>query len=518
VRLALTRKGVTAAEGWAVESLGIGLAELMERAGQAVAAEVLARSVAGSIVVFCGAGNNGGDGWVASRLLHEAGREVVVVTASEPGRVGGIAGDATLAAVESGVRWVVAPGEFPDGILDGCSVVIDSIFGIGFRVGPIASPYDAWIAAINSHDALVISVDIPSGVDADTGQAATPAVKADVTVAVIAPKVGSMLYPGAELSGEVAVRDIGVSGAGAGSLGGLELWDREEYCALLPHFGPATHKKSRGRVLIVAGSGAYPGAAILAAMGSQRSGAGYVSLVVPHSIAPIVQTRLPSVVVIPAEEEAPQVFSAGASAVIAGMACDFDAVVIGPGMTREPGATALIRELLETLDAPVVLDADGINAVVGAPHLPENRKAPTIITPHAGELARVLGVTPEEVQSDRVGQATRLAGPHLCCVLKGARTLIAAEDRLVLNLPGGVELATAGTGDVLAGIIGTFLAQGLSPLEAGALGAFAHGFAAESAAAKMTNRCVIAEDIPDFLPEAFRYLLGEYTADDGALT
>ncbi len=509
MRLALTRQGVIAAEQLAVESLGIGLAELMERAGQAVVAEVLARAAAGSVVVFCGAGNNGGDGWVASRLLHEAGREVVVVTASEPGRVGGIAGDAALAAVESGVPWIVAPDRLPEGILDGRTVVIDAIFGIGFRTRPVAPPYDSWIVAINSHDALVISVDIVSGLDADTGQVSTPAVNAAVTVALIAPKVGSMLYPGADLSGEVAVRDIGVSGLESRSLGGLELWDREEYRTLLPKFGPTTHKKSRGRVLIVAGSGAYAGAAILTAMGAQRSGAGYVSLVVPRSIAPIAQGRLPSVVVMPAEEEAPQVFSAGASIAIAGMALDFDAVVMGPGMTREPGAEALVRQLIETLDAPVVLDADGINAIVGQLHLFLNRQAPTIITPHAGELARLVGVTSEEVQSDRVRYATRLAGPHLCCAFKGARTLIAGEGRLALNLPGGVELATAGTGDVLAGIIGTFLAQGLSPMNAAALGAFVHGFAAERAAAAMTNRCVIAEDIPDFLPEAFRYLLGE---------
>lgn len=509
MRLAMTRQGVAAAEEWAVESLGVGLGELMERAGQAASAEVLARSTAGSIVVFCGAGNNGGDGWVAARLLHEAGREVVVVTASEPGPAGRIAGDAALAAAESGVRWVIAPEKLPEGILEGCGVIIDAIFGIGFRFRPIGSPYSDWIEAINTHGALVISIDIASGLDADTGQAGSSVVSAAVTVALIAPKVGSVLHPGAELSGEVVVRDIGVTGAGAGSFGGLELWDRDEYRALLPAFGPTTHKKSRGRVLIVAGSGTYPGAAMLAAMGAQRSGAGYVSLVVPRSIAPIIQGRLPSVVVIPAEEEAPQVFSAGASIAITGMARDFDAVVIGPGVTREPGAEALVRELLDRMDTPIVLDADGINAVVGEARLLVNRKAPTVVTPHAGELARVLGVTPEEVQSDRVGHADRLAGPHLCWVLKGARTLIAAEDRLVLNLPGGVELATAGTGDVLAGIIGTFVAQGLSPLEAGALGAFVHGLAAERAAATMTNRCVIAEDIPDFLPEAFRYLLGE---------
>lgn len=505
---ALTEQAARRAEERAVAELGVTLAELMQRAGTALAEEVALRTPYGAIAVIAGAGNNGGDGWVAAHRLHGAGREVTVFSSVEPDSLAGIAGDAAREARAAGVSVLVHDGDMPYDALVDFPVVIDALFGIGFR-GPLRTPFHSWVEAVSASGATVISADMPSGVETDTGVAADEAVRADVTVTFSAPKVGLLMYPGATHAGQVVVADIGIPWELLGASGDVEVWSPADYASLLPRPARDSHKNSRGRVLIVAGSGSFPGAAVLAATGAQRMGAGYVTLAVPESIASLVQSKLTSAVVVGLPENPSHTLASKVTEEILDVAREFDAVVLGPGMTVAHGAVLVARKLVTELAAPLVVDADGLNALVDASGALTARNAPTVITPHPGEIARLLETTPAEIQADRLSYAARLSGPRFACVLKGAHTVIAGRGRRIVNLSGGPALATAGTGDVLAGMVGALLAQGLEPLEAGALAAHLHGRAGDLAAATLTEICVIAEDVPAYLPAAVAELLGE---------
>jgi len=507
MRYALTELSSRRAEERAVADLGVTLTDLMLRAGTALAREVDRRVPYGAVAILVGRGNNGGDGWVAARRLAEAGREVRVFSPLAPDALDGIAGDAARGAVSAGVAFEQVDGALDAGALHGYGVVVDALLGIGFA-GPVRQPVVTWIDAVNGSGATVFSADIPSGVDSDTGHVDAHAVRAHVTVTFSAPKVGLLLYPGAEYAGEIVVADIGVPWEFLGSAGDLEVWQPGDYASLLPHHAPDVHKNARGRVLIVAGSGAFPGAAVLAAMGAQRAGAGYVTLAVPESVAPIAQAKLTSAVVIGLPENPSRTLASKVAEEIIDVAREYDAVVVGPGLTLAHGAVLVVRKLVADLSAPLVLDADGLNAMVEAVPALSGRTTPTVITPHPGELARLLDTTPVGVQADRLSYGARLSGPRFACVLKGAHTVVSGRGRHAVCVAGGPELASAGTGDVLAGMVGALLAQGLEPFEAGALGAYLHGRAGEFAALELTPRCVIAEDLPVYLPRAMADLLG----------
>ena len=503
---ALTAAGANAAEKRALAGGGVTLAELMERAGAAVAREAGIRSADGPVAVVCGGGNNGGDGWVAARELIAADREVTVFAAASPAELSGVAGAAARAALAAGVA-VVEPGVTPlePDAFEGFACVIDALFGVGFR-GEVRAPFASWIEAVNASGAIVVSADIPSGVDASTGGVAAHAVRADVTVTFSAPKVGTILFPGAGLVGELVVADIGIPREHLGSPGDPEVWEAADYLALLPRPALDAHKNSRGRVLVVAGSGAFPGAAVLAARGAQRMGAGYVTVAAPESVVGTLQAKLTSAIVMGLPEDASQTLASTGIDTVISIAREFDAVVLGPGMTLAHGAVQVARALAGTLEVPLVVDADGLNALVGTVDTVTGRTAPTVITPHPGELARLLHTTPAEIQADRLGYGRRLSGEHLTCVLKGAHTVVSGGERQVVTLAGNPGLATAGTGDVLAGMVGALLAQGLEPFEAGALAAYLHARSGDHASADLTALSVVAEDIPAYLPVAIREL------------
>jgi len=497
LRYALTHAGALLAEERAVSELGVSVAELMSRAGSALADQVAIRVPYGSVAVFAGGGSNGGDGWVAARVLHAWGREVVVYTAVDPDGLEGVAAQAAREALDAGVEAVVPQGTLEPGSVCGHAAVIDALFGVGLA-GPVRQPFLTWIEAINASGACVISADMPSGVQTDTGHVDGLAVRADVTVTFSAAKRGLLLYPGAGYAGEVVVADIGIPWELIGAAGDLEVWEPGDYAALLPRHARDVHKNTRGRVLIVGGSGAFPGAMILAAMGAQRAGAGFVTVAVPESIATLIQSRLASVVVLAMPENPSRTLASRVADEIIDVARESDAVVVGPGMTVAHGAVLVARRLVSELPVPLLLDADGLNSLV----------APTVITPHPGELARLLDTTSDRVQSDRLSHGSKLTGPRLACVLKGAHTIVSGRGRQILTTAGGPALATAGTGDVLAGITGALLAQGLEPLEAGALAAHIHGRAGDHAALGFTERCVIAEDVAENIPSAVAELLG----------
>lgn len=509
MQYALDAAGTRAAEQRAVVVSGVTLDALMERAGGVLAAEVLQRVPLGQVAVVTGKGNNGGDGWIAARHLAAAGRDVLVLALAAPEALSGDASAAARAAVSSGVSWEPV-GDALDLTerLSGASAVIDALFGVGFS-GVAREPYASAILAIDDADAFVISADVPSGVDSDTGVVTESAVHADVTVTFAAPKIGLLIHPGAACAGEIVVADIGLPRQHVDAFGSLEIWDRGDYRACLPLPAADAHKGARGSVLLVAGSRLYAGSAVLAAAGAMRMGAGYVFAAVPASVAPVMQAALPHVIAVGLAETAEGTIAAGSVERIIRLASEVDAVVLGPGLTSHAEATGVVRRLVEMLPGPLVLDADGLNAFAGSgPAAIMARAGATVVTPHPGELARLLDISVQEVQADRLGSARKLEGCSLACVLKGSGTIIASGGRAVITLAGNPGMATAGSGDVLSGMIGTLLAQGVAPLEAGALGAYVHARAGDLAAAELTEVCLTANDLPVFLPPAVRELLG----------
>jgi hydroxyethylthiazole kinase-like uncharacterized protein yjeF len=413
------------------------LDELMERAGAAVAEHVL-RQFPGRVTVVCGGGNNGGDGRVCASKLREAGREVLVVEG-----VGDL-GD-------------------PD-------VIVDALLGIGLTDAP-REDAARMIALMNASGRPVVAVDVPSGVNASTGEVLGAAVKAAATVTFGAPKVGLAIAPGLFHAGSVQVAPIG-------------LRPREHEHALVPASAllevprkrTDSTKYSAGSVLIVGGSRGLTGAPMLAALAAFRSDAGYVAIAAPESTLPVLETALLEVVKRPLPEDSSGRLLPRSLEAILEAAEKADVVAIGPGLGRSDGTIELVRLLLEQLDLPVVLDADGLWQLE-----PFARKAPTVLTPHSGELARLLGLQSRDVDAHRLDAVRRAAARFGSVVLlKGADTLVASprEGVLVANY-GTPALATDGSGDVLTGIVAAFLAKGMEPRFAAAAAAVAHGVAAE---------------------------------------
>lgn len=502
----LTTTEVVAVEQRAVATIGTSLYGLMVEAGRALAQVVEERVPEGDVVVLCGPGNNGGDGWVAALELSSAGRAVRVLTVRDPSELTGPAADAARSAVDAAVPWLVLSSDISAEDLAEAAVIIDALLGTGSRL-PLNEPISGWCTATNESPAYVVSADMPTGVDGDSGAVAAQAIQADCTVTFIAPKRGLVQHPGAAHCGEVVVADLGIPDSVRDVVGAPEVWTRGEYAQLLPQPASDAHKNHRGRLLVIAGSGRYPGAAVLAVKGAQRAGAGYVTLATPEPVVSVAQSHLLASPVVGLPSSRNKTLSTSAFGAALDLAYDYDAVLIGPGITLSDGAVATVRGLVSSLPVPLVLDADALNGLIDAQELIAARNAPTVLTPHPGELSRLLGVSSGEVQSDRVSSANRLASASCTVVLKGAGTVISGAGRSVINTSGSWALATAGTGDVLAGIVAALLAQGLSPLQAGALGAHLHGRAGDIAAEEMTPFCVNAEDVPRYLPAAFGELL-----------
>jgi NAD(P)H-hydrate epimerase len=421
--------------------------ELMERAGAAVAAEVLrAFPEARRIAAVCGGGANGGDGRIAARILRESGRDVVET--ADPSNV---------------------------------DLVLDALFGTGFHGAPRPEAAAA-IERINACGAPVVAVDLPSGVDASTGETAGAAVDADVTVTFHARKVGLVVAPGRFHAGRVVVADIGLEAAPTAVVRGTPaLLDR------VPRRGARDTKFSSGSLLVVGGAPGTTSAAALTATAAMRADAGYVTLAVPAAALPVAEAL--------ALEPVKRGFEwANAADSLESDVARSSALAVGPGLGRSDEARALVRTLLGTSSLPVVVDADGLFGLEPAP-----RDAPTILTPHAGELARLLEVESAWVAAHRLEAAARAAERFGAVVLlKGADTIVCAPDgRTVVCDTGPSSLATAGTGDVLTGIVGAFLAKGLDAVDAAAAAAVAHGLAAR---AVPHQAGLVASDVVAALP------------------
>jgi hydroxyethylthiazole kinase-like uncharacterized protein yjeF len=484
-----------AVDRWAIETKGIPSLDLMERAGEGLARVIAEHVPAGRIVVVCGKGNNGGDGLVAARLLRAAGREVEVLGAWD--RSSSLSGDAAAQ-----LERLPGPAPVPYDVarLAGAGGIVDALLGTGASGAPKA-PIASVIEEVNTARAKVIAADIPSGVDASTGEVAGAAVRAAATATFHAAKPGLWIAPGKRHAGAVTVVDIGIpSGApgdpDAGLIAPGVLRD-------MPRRGPASTKFTSGNVVVIGGSRGLTGAPCMAALAAMRAGAGYVTVAAPASLELSFTVRLLEAMLVGLPEEdgalSPEALQASVSAV--GRA---DAVVLGPGVGKSPGAQALVRDLVQRIDVPLVIDADGLNALAGQLETLRHRPWPTVLTPHAGELGRLLEVESSAVERARLTHACAAAHrAQAIVVLKGDDTLVAAPSGRVAISPGGAPgLATAGTGDVLAGVTGAMLAKGLSPAHAACAAVFAHVRAGRLAAAPHGPDAVIASDVIAALPEA----------------
>ena len=491
----LDAEQMRATDAWAMDERGVPSLELMERAGEGLAEIAGQYGPAGKIAVVCGKGNNGGDGLVAARVLRRAGRDVRVLLVW-PGEW--IEGD----AAEMLKRL---PGPEPEPFraeaLGSASVIVDAVLGTGFSGEP-REPVDRVIAAINDAKAKVIAADVPSGVDASTGEVEGEAVGAVATATFHRAKPGLWVAPGKAHAGEVHVVDIGIPRGSphkpdAGLIAGGVLRD-------LPRRGAESTKFSSGNVFILGGSSGLTGAPSMAALAAMRTGAGYVTVGGPASLELSFTVRLLEGMMVGLPETDGALSREAVPAAI-GAIGRADAVVLGPGLSRRDAARDFALDMFERIDVPLVIDADGLNALEGC--FPEDlpqRRWPTVLTPHAGELGRLLGVDSQEVARARLKHARAAAAQaRAFVVLKGDDTLVVSPNGTVAVSRGRAPgLATAGTGDVLAGVIGAMLAKGLPPAHAACAGVYAHVRAGQIAAAPHGPDGIIASDVILSLPAA----------------
>jgi NAD(P)H-hydrate epimerase len=485
-----------ALDEWAIGELGIPGTLLMERAGTALAGLVSELVSAGRIAVVCGKGNNGGDGLVAARVLRERGYEVDVM-------ILGAAEDYQGDARANLERLPGAPPKpFDPGALPGATGVVDAILGTGFAGEP-REPAAGAIEAINAtrDRSVVVACDIPSGVDGSTGVVAGVAVRAHATATFHAAKPGLWIAPGKQHAGEVRVIDIGIpSGGPSDPRIGLIA---PEVAEGIPRRGAESTKFAAGSVLVCGGSPGLTGAPCMSSESAMRAGAGYVTACVPASLHAIFEGRLLEVMTVPLRDSAGALHPTAVSEALE-RAARVDAVVLGPGLGRDPGAVRFARGLASALELPLLLDADGLNAHAGELEALADRQAATILTPHPGELGRLLGIESKAVQSRRLECARRAAAEaKAIVVLKGDDTIIAQPDGRAAVSPGGAPaLATAGTGDVLSGVIGAFLSKRMDPFHAACAGVFVHVNAGRYAAEEIGPEGVIASDVIAALPAA----------------
>ncbi len=489
----------------AVAEYGIPSLLLMENAGRAVAQRALSLLEAGRgpVVVLCGKGNNGGDGFVAARHLWNRGLPVRCFLAGAREEV---RGDARVMLDLLGPLGLPVEPFGEDTALPGAALVVDALLGTGFRGTPLGA-IGAAIRAANASGAPVLAVDVPSGLDADTGRPAEPCVRAAETVTFGLPKLGLIQYPGRELAGRLTVAEISLPRPLLESLAPPVEWTGPGRAApLWPARSRGAHKGDAGRLFVLAGSPGMTGAAVLACEASLRAGAGLVTLGIAASLNPILEVKLTEAMTLPLPETGGGHPGLAAADTVLEWAARSDAVAVGPGLGRGPETAELLRTLVAGCRAPLVVDADGLNLL--APAGPGTFPPHAVLTPHPGEMARLLGTDVAGVESNRVATAREAAARFGCVVLlKGASTVVAAPDgRTAVNSSGSAALATGGSGDVLTGVLGACLARRLQPFEAALSAAYLHGAAGEVAGARCGAPGAVAGDVVAAIPEALRRL------------
>lgn len=467
------------------EDLGIPTSQLMENAGKAVAAEIQKRNPSHekTILIFSGKGNNGGDAKVAASILKKNGYDVALVSPETD--------LASLAKQLSKVSWV-----------------IDGLLGTGLK-GNLRGWYAEAIFWINQSGKKVLSIDIPSGLSADTGKPLGVVVKADVTLCLGDLKLGVVLYPGATFAGEVVVADIGIPLKAYEKLD-LPFFYLEpnDFVSVLKKRDLAAHKGNFGHVGVIAGSLNMPGSGFLSSLASLRAGAGRVTYCLPKTAYQKFDSHFSEVMVFPVEDEAQGFFVENSAHPVLEFCEKVNSVVLGPGLGREKSTGKFVHAILKKISKPVVLDADGIYALSQKPDVLKVRQAPTIFTPHPGEMGFLLRSPATKIEEDRIHSVQQFLKQFpSSVVLKGFRSLIGFPDgKIYVNPTGNPGMATAGMGDVLAGILGGLLAQGFPLKEAALFGVYLHGLAGDMAREKLGEKGLIASDTLSYLPKALHLL------------
>jgi len=527
----LTAAQMREADRLTTERYGIPGLELMENAGAAIAEclrEKFPDLMRRNIVVLCGKGNNGGDGLVVARLLNGFGCAPEVFLFADPGTVQGDAA-VNLKRWQQGLgelRFVTSQAEWESvrrGLAD-ADIIVDALLGTGLH-GPVQGLLTAVIEDVNAARAkrkgktLVVAVDMPSGLASDAEDFGGSVVAADLTVTLTAPKLGQLVLARSSLCGELVVREIGTPPDLLESDPHLKVhWiDHGEFCALPLARDPGANKGTYGHALIVAGSLGKSGAAVLAARGALRSGAGLVTVATPQDVLPIVAAGMPEMMTAPLG--ATEAGTASLRNLDYGRFAELmrgkSVLAIGPGLSTQGETQQFVRSVVGETELPVILDADGLNAYAGlADHLNERRAAAITLTPHPGEMARLLGVTVKDVQARRLNVALEAAArwrAHV--ILKGFHTILATPSgHAYINTTGNPGMATGGTGDVLTGILAGLTAQfGFEDWpRVLALGVYLHGLAGDLAASRVGEAPLIASDLIDAVPEAYGRVLAEW--------
>jgi NAD(P)H-hydrate epimerase len=497
----------------AISRYGIPGAQLMENAGRCCVEEIIARfGLNGSAVVMAGKGNNGGDGYVIARLLGKKGWNVKVVILADSDQ---ISGDAAANL-----------GKLPDSIISFCTresrlsplqkeeifqadLIVDALLGTGL-CSNVSGVYLEAVELINASGRPVVSVDIPSGIDGSTGRVLGNAVRAYLTVTFAFAKLGHILYPGAEHTGRLVVADIGIPQQLMEAASGYDFLDEDAIRPTLHRRDRQAHKGQFGHCLVIAGSTGKTGAAALAANSAVRAGSGLVTLATAESIHTILEMKTTEAMTVPLPDAGSGYLTTSAFPAIKKLLAGKDAVAIGPGIDRHPGTYALVRNLVETLDLPLVIDADGLNALAEDITVLKRKKSKQVIlTPHPGEMSRLTGSPIPDVEAIRISVAQEFARTYgVFLVLKGARTVIASPDgTAAVNGSGNPGMASGGMGDVLTGIIVSLLGQGYAAWDACRLGVFLHGFAADMVAEEKGEIGINATDVLEKLPYAYNKLL-----------
>jgi len=528
---AITAKEAKELDSFAIEKLGIPRLALMENAGKETAGVVLGEVGKGkSIVLIAGPGNNGGDGFVAARYLNNAGLKV---SAFVFGKINDVRGDAKVnldiaQKLDIGITEIKDLLKLKQALLH-ADVVIDAIFGIGFKgsaTGIAAKIIDLINEVKKSNPYTVVSVDVPSGLDASSGRVGKYCVKADITVTFAYPKLGLFEYPGSEFAGKIIIADIGIPKVNPlfpktveyprkegekQPLKGIKIIDASYVSKLIPKRKAMSHKGSYGSVFIVGGSPGMTGAPLLAGRGSLRSGAGIVRIGVPENLRDITDAASPETITIGLKECESGTLSIEALPHIIEYWQKSQVLALGPGLSTNAETVDLVKTLIAKIKKikngpPLIIDADALNAVSNDVSILKNSKTPIIITPHPGELARITKKSTAEIQKKRAETARSISRKlGVVIVLKGAYTIVARpKGEVFLNTTGNPGMASAGMGDVLTGIIASLVAQGVSPFEAALSGVYLHGLAGDISAKIKGEHGLIASDVIEALPYAIK--------------
>lgn len=457
------------------------------------------------IWVFCGKGNNGGDGFVVARYLKNEKAEVKVFLFAEEEEIRGDAKKNYEIIKKIGLeikeikdeKSLFTLSERPD-------IIIDALFGTGFSGKPTAL-YRKAIELINHSPALVLSIDIPSGVS-ERGKVEDMAVKASLTVTMGFIKDSLILFPGKRYVGQLFIADIGIPNFLLAQEGDKFLIEEADIKRIFPQRIPEGNKGTFGKVLVIAGSLGFSGAASLTALAALRIGSGLIRLASLKEIMPALEAKLTEVVKIALPQEEEATYSIKIIPLIENYLKDTDAFALGPGIGTKPQTKEFLLSLLPKIEKPVVIDADGVNNLAGEEKIFKGMKAPVVLTPHPGELARLINLSPQEINENRIEVAQEFARKNnLILVLKGAPTVIGTpQGKVFINPTGNSGLASGGTGDVLTGFIAGLLAQGLDPLNSALVGVYLHGLCADLGVREKTEYAFIANDILDYLPLAIK--------------